>query len=181
MIFSLILASTMDGGIGNNNKIPWEIKDDIIQFRKITSEVNCYIKKNAIIMGRKTWESLRYRPLKDRINIIISSNPDKLGNEIDNETTYCFRNLDDAFNFCEMNLLINNVYVIGGKSIYDICLNNEKYSRYIQYIHLSLVVKRYKCDRFVNIKGIISKYKKYNINDIIFNKEFLYIKLINSN
>lgn len=181
MVFSLILASTLEGGIGNNNNIPWEIRDDIIQFRKITSEVNYYIKKNAIIMGRKTWESLPYKPLKDRINIIISTNPKKLEYDIDNETTFCFTNLDDAFNFCEMNLFIDKVFVIGGKSLYDMCLNNKKYSSYIQYIHLSLIIKKYECDRFINIKEIFKKYKNYNIYDIIFNKEYIYLKLINKN
>jgi len=181
MIYSLILASTLEGGIGINNEIPWNIKDDMKNFKKITTNINCYFKKNAIIMGRKTWESLPNKPLKDRINIIISSNPKKLENEIDKETTFCFNNIDEAFSYCENNLLIDKVFVIGGKSLYDICLSNEKYSKYIEYIHLSLIIKRYKCDTFINIKDILKKYRKYNMFEIIFNKEYIYLKLMNKN
>ena len=45
MLFSLILASTLNGGIGINGRIPWYLKDEIDIFRQITTNVNCYIKK----------------------------------------------------------------------------------------------------------------------------------------
>ena len=73
MLFSLILASTLNGGIGVNGRIPWEIKDEIMLFKQITTSVNSYIKKNAIIMGYDTWKSLPFKPLKNRINIILTS------------------------------------------------------------------------------------------------------------
>ena len=54
-IVSLILACTLDGGIGHNNKIPWNIKDDMLKFRKITMETENKSKKNALIMGSRTY------------------------------------------------------------------------------------------------------------------------------
>ena len=177
MLYSLILACTLDGGIGINNQIPWTIKEDMELFRKITTECNCYIKKNAIIMGKNTWDSLPKQPLKNRINIVITSNVKKI--DTSNELTYAFNDLEKAFKFCEDNICIDKVFVIGGKSIYDLCLNNEIYSKYIDNIHLSIVKKRFKCDTFINLKSIMKNYKTYNLFEVIFNANFIYIKLIN--
>lgn len=51
----------------------------MLQFQKNQAQ-----KINAVIMGRKTWESipLDKRPLKNRMNVILSTNPEKLTEEI---------------------------------------------------------------------------------------------------
>jgi len=100
--FSLILACTIDGGIGIDNKIPWDIKEDLKLFQEITMKIdnnyNSY-KKNAIIMGRKTWDSLPFKPLKNRMNIIISRRPDKI-NKFNDGNIAIFNNLDIALQYC---------------------------------------------------------------------------------
>ena len=166
----------MEGGIGYDNLIPWNIKSEMELFKKITQETNCVYKKNALIMGRKTWESLSYKPLKNRINIIISSNA--INNDITNENLVFFNNFDDSLEYCENNININKVFVIGGKSLYDLCLNNEKYAKNIDCVHLSIIKKKYKCDTFINLKNIINKYKNYNIYEILFNTDFIYMRLL---
>jgi dihydrofolate reductase len=50
--FDLIVAKTINNGIGLNNKIPWKLSKDLKMFKKITTSGN---EKNAIIMGRKTF------------------------------------------------------------------------------------------------------------------------------
>lgn len=177
MIYSIILASTLEGGIGFNNGIPWHIPEDLKLFKKITTDINCYVKKNAVIMGRKTWESLNSKPLKDRINIIITSNPSQISDN--SNDILAFSNLDLAFNFCEENIYIDKVFVIGGRSLYHLCLNNDKYLKNLDYIHLSIIKEKKKCDTFINLKEILKKFHKYNINDIIFHSNFMYLKLIN--
>ena len=52
-------------GIGKNNQIPWHISGDFKRFKRITSG-------HPIIMGRKTWDSLPFKPLQNRTNIIVS-------------------------------------------------------------------------------------------------------------
>ena len=173
--FSLILACTLDGGIGLNNKIPWNIPEELRLFKQITNDSNCYIKKNAIIMGRKTWESLPYKPLKNRINIIITSNPNKI--IINDNSIIITKNLDEALEYCKNSILINKIFVIGGKSIYDLCLNNKKYLHKINNLHLSIIKNKYNCDTYINLKQILSHFKKYNINDISFNSNFIHLKL----
>jgi len=175
--FSLILACTLEGGIGLNNKIPWNIPEDLELFKKITSNVNCYVKKNAIIMGKNTWNSLYNKPLKNRINIILTSKPDEI--KINDKSIVVCKNFDDALDFCNNCIFINKIFVIGGKSLYDLCIDNEYYSNMIENIHLSILKDNYICDTYINLKKIINKFKNYDINDIIFNSNFIYIKYLN--
>ena len=55
-----------DRGLGKNNDLLFKISDDLKRFKELTFG-------NVIIMGRKTFESIR-RPLHKRFNIIISKN-----------------------------------------------------------------------------------------------------------
>jgi dihydrofolate reductase/thymidylate synthase len=178
MLYSVILACTIEGGIGLNNNIPWSIPDDLKLFKTITTYTNCYLKKNAVIMGRKTWESLSCKPLKDRINIIVTSTPNIIKTS---SNVLAFSNFDNALEYCEESMYIDKVFIIGGKSLYDLCLKNEKYSKRIDYINLSIIKEKKKCDSYIDLKEILRKYKSYNIHDVIFNSNFIYVKLINVN
>jgi dihydrofolate reductase len=60
MLYSIILACTLEGGIGYNNIIPWDIKSELYLFKQITTGCVDNFKSNAVIMGRKTWESYNY-------------------------------------------------------------------------------------------------------------------------
>lgn len=66
----LIAAVAKNGVIGNANKLPWHLPEDLKHFKELTTG-------HAVIMGRKTWESLpeRFRPLPGRRNIVITRNP----------------------------------------------------------------------------------------------------------
>lgn len=170
MLYSLIIASSLNGGIGLNGKMPWELKEEIEIFKQTTLDVNCYIKKNAIIMGYNTWKSLPFKPLINRINIVLSS---KKGIIKETDDLILFNNFENALDYCENNIYIDKVFVIGGKSLYDLCLNNEKYFNNIDKIHLSLIYKKYECDTYINIKNILKLHKFYNINDVRFYKNFI--------
>jgi len=172
MLFSLILASTLNGGIGLNGQLAWEIKEEMGLFRQITTDSNSYIKKNAVIMGYNTWLSLRFKPLKNRINIILTSKKNIIE---ENDNIVCFNNFNNALDFCENNIYIDKVFIIGGKSLYDLCLNNPLYSNKIDKIYLSIIFENYNCDTFINLKNILKYYKYYNINDMKFFKNFLHI------
>jgi dihydrofolate reductase len=170
MLFSLILASTLNGGIGNNGKIPWNLKDEMDIFKQITTNVNCYLKKNAVIMGYDTWISLPLKPLKNRINIILTSKKNVIKETDDIKV---FDDFDNALNFCEDTIYIDKVYVIGGKSLYYLCLNNKKYFNQIDKIHLSIIYHNYNCDTFINLKQILKLHKYYDFNEVKFYKDFI--------
>lgn len=171
MLYSIILACTFEGGIGYNNDIPWNIKSEIYLFKQITGNKDQY-KQNAVIMGRNTWESLPHKPLKDRLNIIITSD----SNFINSDNIISFTNINLAFEYCERNININKVFVIGGKSIYDLCLNNEIYSKNIENLYISVIYKYYYCNIFINLKNILNNFK-CDYDTIIFHPQFLHMRM----
>ena len=67
-MISAIVAVDENWGIGFNGELLEKIPEDLKRFKKLT-------KGNVIVMGRKTWDSLPTKPLPDRLNIIISRQP----------------------------------------------------------------------------------------------------------
>ncbi|SHI77305.1 dihydrofolate reductase [Shimia gijangensis] len=68
-MITLIVARDRNGAIGKGNTIPWHAPEDLKFFQRETSGA-------AIIMGRNTWDSLPFKPLKGRLNLVVSSNAD---------------------------------------------------------------------------------------------------------
>jgi dihydrofolate reductase/thymidylate synthase len=126
---NLIVACDNEFGIGItdniNDYIPWILKNDH-QFFKATTL------NKTIIMGRKTWNSLPIKPLKDRTNIIISSN---LNCNLPN--TKVIRSFDEL----ELN---NDVFVIGGTEVYKYFLDKDL----VGAIYITYVSGNYNCNTF---------------------------------
>ena len=61
------------GAIGFDGGMPWHLPEDMKRFKELTVS-------HPVIMGRRTWESLnvKYRPLPNRDNIVVSHNPQYL-------------------------------------------------------------------------------------------------------
>lgn len=64
-MISLVVARARNGAIGRDNTIPWHLPEDLRLFQRETLG-------SALIMGRRTWDSLPVRPLKNRLNIVVS-------------------------------------------------------------------------------------------------------------
>jgi len=62
---AIIAAIAANGVIGNANRLPWRLPEDLQRFRALTTG-------HAVIMGRRTWESIG-RPLPGRQNILVSA------------------------------------------------------------------------------------------------------------
>lgn len=71
MKLSIVVAAALDNAIGKNNDLLWKLPADMRYFKNLTWGM-------PIIMGRKTFESMRSKPLPGRINIIITREPDKI-------------------------------------------------------------------------------------------------------
>jgi dihydrofolate reductase len=67
MPLALIAAVARNGVIGDRNRLPWRLPEDLRHFRALTIG-------HAVIMGRKTWESLP-GPLPGRQNIVVTHDP----------------------------------------------------------------------------------------------------------
>ncbi|MFC2134896.1 dihydrofolate reductase [Bacteroidota bacterium] len=102
----IIVAAAENNVIGKDGMIPWHSKEDMKHFKTTTMGF-------PIIMGRKTFDSLG-KPLKGRLNIVISRNSD-YKNEFEDVLT--FNQLDEAFIRCEADNY-EKVFIIGGGEIY---------------------------------------------------------------
>jgi dihydrofolate reductase len=101
----IIAAVARNRVIGKDNKLLWNIPEDMAHFKALTSG-------HTVIMGRKTWESLppRFRPLPGRRNIVISRQKDYAapGAEL----------ADSLENALKLASTAATVFIIGGEQIY---------------------------------------------------------------
>jgi len=105
-----IMAMNEKNVIGRNNGLPWHIPEDLRYFRQLTQH-------NVVVMGRKTFESFPNGPLKDRIHIVITRNPEKYKEKKEKDVFYCRQK--EVQNLVEsINVEKRKVFVIGGAEIY---------------------------------------------------------------
>ena len=101
----MIAAVTRNGVIGINNRLPFNYKEDLAHFKKVTTNT-------TVIMGRNTFESIG-KPLPNRNNIIISNSIDfKLDNNLIIENS-----LESAIKIAKN--YNNSIWLIGGASVYQ--------------------------------------------------------------
>lgn len=137
MNFSIIAAADEKNGIGIKGKLPWRLFKDLAYFQDITTGSG----KNAVIMGRTTWESLpkSSQPLKNRLNIVLTRKADmqlpkgvlKAGS------------IDGALVLAKENNA-EQIFVIGGAQVYEQAIENPACAR----IYLTQVFGDFKCDAF---------------------------------
>lgn len=139
--FNLIVCTNKQGIIGSNNDLYLKSKDDMKHFQDIT--IGSYnpdkekSKKNVVIMGYNTWKSIpqKYKPLKDRINIVISNRDtdEYFGDAI------VHKDLSTALMMLN-RLERNEIFVIGGEKIYNDCFGqfndsiNHVYQTYVEEV-----------------------------------------------
>ena len=99
---SIIVAIAQNGTIGDKNSLLWHIKEDMRFFRTTTSG-------HAVVMGRKTFESLGSRPLPKRTNIVITR-ADRVF-----EGALTAHSLEEAIRLAEGD---EEIFIIGGAQIY---------------------------------------------------------------
>lgn len=140
--FSIIVAVDQNYGIGKNGTLPWRLSGDLKHFKTITCRTISPQKKNAVIMGRKTWDSLppSFRPLPDRINCVISHNlhlslPE--GVLLVNNFPDALAGLNDKFSDA-----LGEIFIIGGAKIFQEALGHEG----CQKIFLTSVLRDFSCD-----------------------------------
>lgn len=99
---SIIVAIAQNGTIGDKNSLLWHIKEDMRFFRTTTSG-------HAVIMGRKTFDSLGSKPLPKRTNIVIT----RADREFEGALTA--HSLEEAIRMAGDD---GEVFIIGGAQIY---------------------------------------------------------------
>jgi dihydrofolate reductase len=120
---SLIVAADNNGVIGDSsaNKLPWYLPDELKWFKKMTTG-------KVVVMGRKTYQSIG-RPLSDRQNIVLTSNPALF--------------LEDARNWDNVKFegsiylpsYLTDIFYIGGERVYrQAILSNRVDTAYVTHV-----------------------------------------------
>jgi len=134
MSINIILATDLNFGIGNENKLPWpRNKKDMDWFRKCTIG-------HAVVMGRKTWESIGSKPLKHRFNFVVTSTQIQRAHTRHGDMGVILRNIDeDRFPGSPPH----DVFVMGGAEIYGQAVP------YADKLYLTTFNQEYECDTYV--------------------------------
>ena len=109
MRISFIVAKAENNVIGINNKLPWHLKDDLQNFKKITMG-------HHILMGRKTFESIG-KALPGRMSLVISSEPKAASDQV-----LWFPSIFRAVKFAERSGE-TELFIIGGEKIFKSALS----------------------------------------------------------
>lgn len=165
---TLILAATPSLGIGKNGGLPWpQLKKEMGYFARVTKRTSTTPstagrrKINAVLMGRKTWDSIppKFRPLKDRLNIVVTRKPEEFKAQLSEAASgaegplVCtgivdaLAQLEDASTLASSDLEIDRVFVIGGASIYTSALELPQTKRVL----LTKIRAEYECDTFFSV------------------------------
>ncbi|XP_018491461.1 bifunctional dihydrofolate reductase-thymidylate synthase 1 [Raphanus sativus] len=146
--YQVVVAATKQMGIGKDGKLPWSLPTDLKFFKDITQTTSDPTKKNAVVMGRKTWESIpaKHRPLSGRLNVVLTRSG---GFDIANtENVVTCSSVDSALYllaappYC---LSIERVFVIGGGDVLREALNRPS----CDAIHLTEIDTSIECDTFI--------------------------------
>ncbi len=121
----MILAMDLDGCIGKENGLPWRLRSDMLRFKRLTLGNG----NSAVLMGRTTWETIpeMYRPLVDRINIVVTRNREYTLSHAD--VVY---SIEEGINFAKAKDC-NECWIIGGANVYEQCRDM------VEEIHLTSV------------------------------------------
>jgi len=104
-----IVAVDRNGAIGKGGKLPWHYSADMKFFKETTTGSGKAT--NAVVMGRKTWLSLR-KPLPNRLNIVLSRQ-----SEIEpQESVVVARDVESVLSMTKD--LQGDLFVIGGEQVY---------------------------------------------------------------
>ncbi len=125
---SMIVAVDEERAIGKDNRLLWNIPEDLKRFKELTTG-------HTVIMGENTYHSIG-RPLPNRTNIVVTLNQSLV-------LPGCFvvYSIDEAFQMAKEKEN-EEVFVIGGASIYRQCLP------LVERLYLTLVEGKHEADTF---------------------------------
>lgn len=126
----LIYAISKNNVMGKDNTIPWKSMADFSWFRSATTG-------HTVIMGRKTWESLPIKPLKNRNNIVVSRDPQYQPEAQISCQFELATSLTEAITMALANSGENKVFIIGGKDILEEASQYAK-EAYVSYVEVEV-------------------------------------------
>jgi dihydrofolate reductase len=137
--FDVVVAADREWGIGKANALPWpKLRGDLAHFKRVTSEASAG-RRNAVVMGRKTWESAEVagRPLPRRLNIVITRR-----GVTPPEGVIVVGSLDAALDAAGE---VETTFVVGGAEIFRHAFAHPA----LRYVYLTRVGGTFGCDTHI--------------------------------
>ena len=171
MKFDIMLACDINGIIGKDNKLPWSFLSDMSFFRKKTLYTDLPNYFNVVIMGRNTYNSVKF--LDGRINIVVSKtlykkNMDKFCEkyqtfeEAKNDTIFV-ENFQHALTIAMFIDNVESIFVIGGVQLYSEAFSHPC----CRYLYLTEIASEYEGDTLINRPGIYMDFNIIKSSEII--------------
>lgn len=140
----MILAIDERSGIGKNGGLPWSLSADLKRFKQITTRTVDPRKKNVVLMGRRTWESLpaAFRPLPGRMNVVITRQREfPLPPEVHKAADF-----HEALALIDQRWanLAETIFVIGGVQVFQEAIQHYRCRK----LYLTRVLRDFSCDTF---------------------------------
>jgi len=141
--FAVVVAVDAQWGIGKAGGLPWHLSRDMQRFKEVTLQARCDRRINAVIMGRKTWESLpvKYRPLPGRINLVLTSQKDIALPQ----GVLTANSLNAALTALSARTDIGDIFVIGGALLFAEALSHPLCKK----VYLTHILSTFDCDVFI--------------------------------
>lgn len=141
--FDAVVAADLGDGIGAAGSIPWKLPADLAHLKKITSDTAVPGTRNAVVMGRVTWDTIpdRFRPLPGRLNVVVS----RQRHLAVPEGVLLAPSLEHALVAARDVPDVERIFVLGGGDIYRQCFQLDGCRR----IYLTRVLGRFPCDTFL--------------------------------
>ena len=163
-IYSIAAMCDSNRGIGLNGSLPWELPNEYNYFLTVSTRVYEKTKKNAVIVGRITFESIIQSegPIPDFYYVIVSSSINKekldLRNKLDSNAVAIEVSYSDAIEYIFNNLSdkVENIFVIGGSNIYKSSFEYKRLDR----LYLTHIYHEFKCDTFVEPPNFLDSFEK---------------------
>lgn len=141
---SIIVAHDLNYGIGINNQLAWHCPQDMSYFKTITSQTMSPSKKNAVLMGRKTWDSIpkKFKPLSSRYNMVLSRQSVSF-----HDQAYTAHSVDSAIQHFRQLVekgVCEHLFCIGGGKLYQEMIHHPD----IDTLYVTKIMSTFNCDSF---------------------------------
>jgi dihydrofolate reductase len=140
--FACVVAADQNNGIGKNNDLPWpKLKADLKHFRDVTSTAP-EGRRNAVIMGRRTWDSIppKYRPMPERLNIVVTRGKLEVPDGV-----LVAGSLDEAITAAAGAGRVDRVFMIGGGEMFRQSFAHPRCAE----VYLTRIEAAFDCDTFI--------------------------------
>ena len=155
---ALIAARARNGVIGYQGRMPWRLSEDLKNFKALTLGA-------PVLMGRKTWDSLPFKPLPGRPNLVLTRNSGWRAEGAEAFTRW--RTMLARAEKLARDLKALEVFVIGGAVLYTRALK-EADRLYLTEINLApegdafFPANRNQCDANPHLRARLQIYMELN-------------------